>query len=469
MWQKLTIITACLFYSLIAKAELNLELPDLNLPNLGSQSRSFTNAAQNTQQGLKILRSFRGSNKIIEDPEINIWIRSLGNRLASNAPGSSSPIYFIVSKDRSINAFATLGGVIVINAGLILHTNTESELAAVIAHEIAHLTQRHIERMIAKAKNNKLATGAAILAGVIASSKDPQAGQAIISATMATMAHKQLSFSREAEAEADRVGLRILARSRFNPIGMPNFLQKLEQFTDNKNARVTEYLRSHPLTLKRVTDTRVRAKKFGAFRGRENISYLYMREKVRALVSSNIPTPARVSANIKKYSKAQKLNQQRKYKYALQLTGSSSRKPPEAILIAQLLNRQRQYKKTIRILKPLVNIYPEDVALSIPLAQAYIATRQLENAWRLLNEITTSEQTSLEYFEAFQEISRLTRRTSQAYRAVANRNIRIGNYKAAMVQLRQAIKLPGATESEIIQMQNELNAVKPYTSSNKNH
>lgn len=463
---KITLLIASILFLLntTADAELNLELPDLNLPNLGSQSSSFTNAARDRQMGLKLLRKFRGSNMIIEDPEVSVWIRSLGNRLTSNA-GSSIPIYFIVSKDKSINAFATLGGVIVINAGLILNTNTESELAAVIAHEIAHITQNHLARMIENQKGNNLATGAAILAGILAGSRNPDAGQAILTASLATMAHKQLKFSREAETEADRVGIRILAQSRFNPIGMPNFLNRLEQFTNDKDASITEYLRSHPLTYKRISDTQIRAKKIGAFRGKENISYLYMREKVRAIVNSNITTPRNIPSIIKRYSKAQFLKQQRKYPYALKLTGSTSNKIPEAIIISQLLNKQRKYKKSIQILKPLINIFPDDEVLSIPLAQAYLGTRQFQRAWKLLNEITTSEQTSLEFFEIYQVAARLARKNSQAYRAVANRNIRTGNYRVAGQQLRQAIKLPDATESEILEMQQELNSLQPYESS----
>jgi len=464
MKKYLIIILVSLLSSLPGKplqAELNLELPDLNLPDLGGQS-NYSNVVQNRQLGLKILRRYRRSNKVIEDPEINLWIRALGNKLKSNAPRSSTPLYFVVVKDNAINAFATLGGVIVINSGLILRTKSESELAAVIAHEIAHITQNHISRMIAKANSNKFVKGAAVLAGVIASSKDPQAGQAILSATIATMAHQQLTFSRQAESEADRVGLRILARSGFNPMGMPNFLAKLEQFSDDRNANVTEYLRSHPLTLKRVTDTQIRAKKLGRFHGRENISYRYMREKVRILTYANIPIPANISARVKKYAQALRLKQQRKYQQALRLTGNSSREVSEAILIAQLLNRQRQYQQAIRILRSLINIYPDDIALSIPLAQAYISTGQVRIAWKLLNEINISEQTSLEFFDVLKETSRLARKTSQAYHAVANRNIRIGDYKSAVLQLRRAIKLPRTTENEIIQMQHQLNEIELF-------
>lgn len=438
-------------------ADLNLELPDLNLPDIGRHSNSFNSAAKESQQGLTILRKFRSTNQTIEDPEINLWIRSLGNRLTANAPQSSTPFYFVVSKRPSVNAFATIGGVIVINAGLILRTSSESELAAVISHEIAHITQRHIARMQAKAKNNRLATNAALIAGVLASRKDSQAGQAIISSTIATMAHKQLSFSREAESEADRVGLRILARAGFNPRGMPQFLAKLEQFNDDKYANILEYVRSHPLSLKRVTDTQVRAKKMGVFRGEENVSYLYMREKIRALINSNVSFPANIPASIKKYSKAMQLKQRGSFPQAQSLVGNTSRKVSEAILIAQLFNRQRKYKKSIQLLTPLSKIYPGDEALSIPLAQAYMALSRFEEAWIILNEINISEQTTLEFFEIFQEIARITHKRSHAYRSSANRNIRIGNYKSAAIQLRQAIKLPDSNNNDILEMQDQLN------------
>ncbi len=456
------------FFSLIAvlpvNAELNLELPDLNLPDLGAQSRSYAGTLKEQHSGLKILRKLRRSNKIIEDPELSVWIRSIGHKLASNAPRSSSSFFFVIAKNPSINAFATPGGVVVINSGLILHSKTESELAAVIAHEIAHVTQNHIARMISKSKSNQLAAGAAVLAGVLASSKDPQAGQAIISASMAGMAHQQLSFSREAEAEADRVGLRILARAGFNPVGMPNFLNRLEQFADNRSANMTEYLRSHPLTLKRVSDTRIRAKQFGNYRGRENISYLYMREKLRALTNARTPIPANLPANIKKYSRALQLKQRGNYQAALRLTGNSSHNLSEAILIAQLLNKQRKYQQTIRILEPLIKIYPGDEVLSIPLAQAYVAKGQALKGWKVLNEVNISEQTSLEYFEALQETARLARKNSQAYRAVANRNIRTGNYKAAALQLRRAIKQTDASEHELLDLQKQLTLLKAFTS-----
>ena len=462
--KQLLFALAFLFLPLRVHAELNLELPDLNLPDLGRSVSSFGSSVNSKSKGLKTLRKFRGSNQVIEDPEINLWIRSLGNKLMAAAPRSSSPIYFLVSKESSINAFATQGGVIVVNAGLILQTKTESELAAVIAHEIAHVTQHHIERMINNANENKLATNAALIAGIIASSKDPQAGQAIISGSIAAMAHQQLSFSREAETEADRVGLRILVRAGFNPKGMPNFLSKLEQFSDDRNANVLEYIQSHPLTSKRVADTQTRARQFGVFRGKDNIRYLYMREKIRATSDINKAPPKNTPVSLKPFVKALKLQHEGNYLKAVSLM-KGRRSTTEAILTAQLYNRLRQYQQTIQLLAPLTEIYPEDEALSIPLARAYIATSNINSAWNILNEVNYSEQTSLEYFEVLQEIARLAGRTANAYYAAANRNIRIGAYKAAAAQLRRAIKSSNSN-NKLHEMQQQLTLVEALINKN---
>lgn len=464
--KKILFALSFLFNPLLTYADLNLELPDLGLPVMSGSLNSFGVSTLEEQKGLKILRKLRSSNQIIEDPEINLWIRSLGNTLTAAAPHSSAPFYFLVSKDLSVNAFATRGGVIVINAGLILRTSNESELAAVIAHEIAHITQRHIERMIEKANNNKFATNAALLAGIIASSKDPQAGQAIISTSIATMAHQQLSFSRAAEAEADRVGLRILARARYNPKAMPAFLAKLEQFGNDKNADILEYVQNHPLTLKRITDTQTRAMQLSTYSGKETTRYLYMREKIRANSnSSNKSIPTNIPARIKKYARALLLKQRGNYQSALNLTGNQSKNLSESVLIAQLFNKIRRYKQSINLLNSLINIYPGDLTLSIPLAHALMAANQHEKAWKVISEIDTSEQTSLEYFEVLQAVAQSTRRSSHAYHSIANKNIRTGDYKSASIQLRHAIKLPNSNH-HLLEMQRQLTEIKSLI---KNH
>ncbi|PID33782.1 MAG: hypothetical protein CR955_00550 [Thiotrichales bacterium] len=456
------LLTASLLSATAVKADLNLELPDFNLPQLGGHTGSIVSSIKERETGLDVLRSLRSRGHLIEDPEVNLWIRSLGNRLTAHAPNSSNPFYFAVAKSTDINAFATLGGVIVVNSGLILNTSSESELAAVLSHEIAHITQRHIPRMIERAKGNKLATGAALLAGMLAATKNPEAGSAIINATLATSAHQQLSFGREAESEADRVGLRILASAGLNPKGMPTFLQKLEEYGDSNTAEIREFLQNHPLTIKRVSDTSIRASQLGVFKGRENMSYVYMREKVRVLINANAHTPLSVPQQIKNYSKILHLKKQGAFQQAFNLASKqlSGTKISEAILLAELAIKQRRFNKAISVLAPLSKIYPGNESIAIPMSQAYISLGQIDSAWKILNEVHTSEQTSLEFFEALQELSRLKGNLSYAYRAVAERNIRTGHYKAARIQLTKAMKLPGSNVNELEEMRQMLDQIK---------
>ncbi len=445
-------------------AELDLSLPDYNLPDIGNSSVSSISYAKERHLGLKVLREIRASAPVIEDPEISAWIRSLGNRLSARAPYSKNPFYFLVIKDNAVNAFATLGGVIVINTGLILQTATEDELAAVLAHEIAHITQRHIARMIENSKNNMLGTGATILAGILASSKNPQAGQAIITGALAMQAHKDLSFSREAESEADRVGLRILATAGFNPMAMPLFLKKLEAEFSTTTGNPSDYFRSHPLTLKRVSDARSTATKYGVFKPKkQDQTYQYIREKIRVLSRArgkNAHLPPNLNPRIRRYAKASTLLQQGNITAALKIMGTHSTQKAEALLITKALLLQKKYPAIIKLLKPLVRLYPGENALIIPLANAYLGLRKVQSAWSLINHVVLSEQSSLIYFEVRQQVARQAGLIGAAYRAVAERNIRVGQYKHAISQILQAMKATDISGAELQVLQRLLRQAK---------
>lgn len=460
----ITSILILLLASPSLRAELDLSLPDYNLPDIGVSSVATVSYAKERKIGLKVLREIRASHRVIEDLEISAWIRSLGNRLSARSPHSTNPFYFVVVKDKAVNAFATLGGVIVVNSGLILETDSESELAAVLSHEIAHVTQRHIARMVEKSRKNTIGTGLAILAGVLASSKSADAGQAIITGAIAVQAHKALSFSREAEAEADRVGLRILASSGFNPMAMPIFLQKLESQFAGANSNANEYLRSHPLTIARVSGTRSSALKYGKFRGKSHDkTYFYMKEKIRSLLRTTGKQsiiPKTIPTNIRRYANGLRLLRQGQSGGVIKLMGVKNSNKSEALLIAEALLMQHKYQQVIVLLTPLMRLYPGENALIIPLANAYLGLQQPQKAWRLMKPIVLSEQSSLIFFEVLQNVARQQGLRGAAYRAVAERNLRVGNYKAAIAQLRQAMKSVDISGEELRYLQYLLDRTK---------
>ncbi len=183
-----------------------------------------------------------------------------------------------------------------------------------------------------------------------------------------------------------------------------------------------------------------------------------MREKVRSISKSNTSTPHQLSEDIRSYSKALTFTQQNHHGRALKLV--AGRSLPESILRGKLLNKLGRHKETIQMLEPLLKVYLGNEALSQLLARAYVSTGQLDKAWAAVNDVSISEQTSLEFLEEKQYVARMTRRNSVAYQVSAEKNIRMGNYNAAETLLRQALRLPSSSASEMLLIQKRLVHIK---------
>src|SRR5690606_6183983 len=183
------------------------------------------------------------------DPEVTEYIRALGLRLSSQAHDGSQRFNFFMVRDTSINAFALPGGFIGVNAGLMLETQQESELAGVLAHEVAHVTQRHIARSLAAQSRNSLVSTAAMLAAILlgAAAGGGDAAMAGVAAAQSLAIQQQISFTRSNESEADRVGLGILARAGFDPNGMPAFFETMARRAGTSEMNIPEMLRTHPV------------------------------------------------------------------------------------------------------------------------------------------------------------------------------------------------------------------------------
>ena len=450
-----------------AYAALDLSLPDMNLPDMGDPSSSVMSYTEERDLGKKLYRQLRGSQPVIEDPELSEWIRSLGNRLVSRASGARGNFYFLIIDKPSINAFAMPGGVVAVNTGLILNTESESELAAVLSHEIGHIMQRHIARMFAKNKGSALKTGLGVLAGAIAASQDPALGQAVITASIASQMQKQLNFSRQAETEADRVGMRILAGAGFDPEGMPKFLGKLES-SAGAYQDITEYLHTHPLSAKRVSDTRSRAKKYGNRPHKDSKDYLYAKAKLQAISRTSIRARGLTGADIQRYAQAWKNAKQGRFSNIVQTLGENSRRPSEAIVIAKALNGLKKYDQTIAMLKPLVANYPDQEALIIPLTDAYLAKGEAAKAWQLIRKTYVSEQTSLDFLYMRKEAAHAAGNIVEALVSAAERYIHIANYKQAQALLVQATQNTRMGATNEAKLQGLLSQVKQELKASKN-
>jgi predicted Zn-dependent protease len=231
------------------------------LPDLGDASQTVLTPLQERQIGQQSMMEIRASDQFLDDAEINDYLNEIGSKLVENSSEPGLGFEFFAINDLTVNAFAMPGGFIGVNSGLLLTVQSESELAAVLSHEIAHVTQHHLARMIAGQQGDSLLSMAALAVAILAARTTPQATEAAIASVQARAIQKQLDFTRANEQEADRIGLDILQKSDFNIHAMPEFLERLQRATRLFDNNAPNYLRTHPITTDRVADIENRVQK----------------------------------------------------------------------------------------------------------------------------------------------------------------------------------------------------------------
>lgn len=238
------------------------------LPDIGSSAGELLTPARQAQYGGMMLRELRNYGYLLEDPLVTDWLQGVGGRLGADSDNPQQPYTFFMMRDRQINAFATLGGYIGMNAGLVLTADREDEVAAVLSHEIAHVTQQHVLRGVERAQRDQVPIllgmlGAIVLAQAAGGSSSGDASQAAIASAMGLMQQRQIDYTRSNESEADRVGIRTLSRAGYDIDAMAGFFAKLQQATrvarGSGRESVPDYLQTHPVTTTRISEARQRA------------------------------------------------------------------------------------------------------------------------------------------------------------------------------------------------------------------
>ena len=235
-----------------------------------------------------MLTEIRRGLPVSNDPELVQYIQALGTRIISGGLESNFPFTFLLVENPSINAFAMPGGIIAINSGLFTLTTRESELASVIAHEIAHVTQRHIARNLENAKSFNVVSALTFLGAILASIYNVDLGQAALMTSQAGLQQATLAYSRAFEQEADRIGMHLMVSAGIDPYGMPQFFKRMHKYTQLNHGKLPEFLRTHPLTLQRISESEARARQYRGAYAFNSIDYDYAR--ARALALSEPPT-----------------------------------------------------------------------------------------------------------------------------------------------------------------------------------
>jgi len=240
----------------------------LSLPEM-----QLSESLNEKKNGNEFLQLIWDTGSIVSDVEMDTYLRTLGHELSEYSEDPSKHFGFLLLNDDSINAFAGPYGYIGVHTGMLLSSDSESELAGVLSHEISHVTQNHLKRFSEKTDKQTYLMVAGMLAAVLVDNSD--ASQAIAASTMAGTAQKNINFTREHEWEADRIGTSMLSKSGFNPKGMAHFFEKLKDTPDAQ-----EFLLSHPLSINRISDSLQRAARASGDYRKDSFEYITTKAKL---------------------------------------------------------------------------------------------------------------------------------------------------------------------------------------------
>lgn len=253
-----------------------------DLPDLGEVSRQYFSDQEEQALGRAIMRDVYADPRYLDDPEIESYLNQFGYKLVSVSSRNQREFTFFVVDDPTVNAFAMPGGKVGVHTGLLLAAQNESELAGVIAHEIAHVTQDHIARMVAAQSQSYWPTMAALALALLASRSNPNVASAAIASAQAYSIQSQLNYSRDYEREADRLGYEMLTRAGFDPRGMSGFFNRLQRANRFYDTSAPAYLRTHPLTTDRIADMDARSQAAPYHQVEDSLEFQLVRARLRA-------------------------------------------------------------------------------------------------------------------------------------------------------------------------------------------
>ena len=422
---------------------------------MGDSAGSLISPAQEKELGDAFFRSLHAKININHDAEIQQYIQSIGKQLVANSDLPYNPFHFFVVLDKQINAFAGPAGYIGINSGLLILTESESELASVMAHEVAHVTQRHLHQAFEAASQLSIPMAAATLAAILIGSQNPEVGQAALIAIQAGSIQFQINFTRDNEKEADRVGMQTLAKSSYNPRSMPVFFERLQQSSRYYGRDIPEFLRTHPVSTSRISDTRGRANQYPYKQYPDSQGYLLTKAKLRVLTSSNKKKAAGyfkarehlgtknqqaiarygmglVHLESQNYSSAEKIFQQLVSEYPDQ--------PQYAYAVAKTAIEAQQYQKALQLFEHSFERFPDNHAIKLEYIAALLKARKPQKAKIILHSLSEQTKTQPLYFELLAKVYSDLKQPAQSHRYLAEYYYATGHIRPAILQIQLAKK-----------------------------
>jgi len=432
-----------------------------DLPELGSPANAAISIDDEYHAGLQFVNEIRKAGVILTDPEVSQYAQEIGHSLSSHAEEGQHQFYYFIIRDPEINASAIPGGFVIINSGLITSTRNENELAGVLAHETAHVTQRHIVRQIVDQGHEGLLASAAMLAAVLlgatAGRGSPDAIQGAIMAGQSAMIQHQINYTRGSEFEADRIGISTMANAGYDPLGMASFFDYMGR-TGPEPSRVNaiQFLIDHPIFSDRVAEAQDRANQIGRIHHEDSLGYLLIRERLRT-VAGDPQASRQYYVNLLKNGGGKTLQE----RYGKDVAEIANRNPAAAIAdlqdlvhdfpkvtqfygaLGQAYAANNQYKESAAVLESAMILFPRNVPITIRLAETLMHSGDNKRAHMVLLDLFNNVEPTPDQTRLIARAASTAGDYADSYAYMAEFYLMTGNLNMASNQLQLALTLPG--------------------------
>jgi beta-barrel assembly-enhancing protease len=450
----------------------------LVLPDLGDSSSISLSPADERQLGERIMREIRRDPDYSNDLVFYDYLNTIGQTLVRAAkkdgiPGLDGSGTFAINfelfgvRDRTINAFALPGGFIGVHTGLIVSAESESELASVLGHEIGHVTQKHIARMYGQQGTNSMIALASLFLAVIAASRNPNAAQGIAMGGQALAIQNQLSYSRDAEREADRVGFQILQAGGFDVQGMPDFFQRMQRANSIMESGVPGYVRSHPLTTDRIADMQDRVRGLPSRKVLSSVEFYLLKARARLIQTSSSSSYPELKQYFESLARRPDLSKQLEGNYGLSLLSLKQGRNSDAEaylqktrvslqgLVSQgspvqklslsvestaidIMVAKGQHDAALKQITQVKNIYPRSRALNVAMVNSQLKTHQYEQAIAWLKVQSKSRPDETLWWSLLSQAYSQSGKRALQHAALAEKYVTEGAWVGAIEQMKLA-------------------------------
>ena len=427
------------------------------LPDMGSAADTVLTREQEREIALSVIEQFRNAGRLVTDPEINEYVANLGRRLSYRAQNGDHQFHFFVVKAPSINAFALPGGFIGVHTGLLEATANESELAGVLAHEIAHVTQNHISRQIQAMRGTSIMTMATMLAALLVGGLMGGGGDFMQGALMAGTGlaqQQQINFTRAHEHEADRIGIGTLYAAGFDPRGLPSFFETMSRAESLSVKAIPEILRTHPVNVNRIAEARARIAP-DMIRNVDNSLNYYLARAQAQLLGSESPDEALRAFRSRPLTETE-ADVGRFYGQGLALLGMGRADEAQSVLnnllaeypdsiplriaAARASAAAGETRSARKIFEDALALFPGNMSLGHRYAEALLAEGQAPMARDLLMDYLLDDRMNLETMRLLAQASGESGRMADAHYYMAEYQLMRRNLNSAHTQLQLALK-----------------------------